>query len=161
MKRRIIVALGALVLPAVLVVGAALATPPSGLQSQLLTRFTVPDGALTVTEGNDKLQLNFKESKDLAVVKATLAADGQTGWHRHPLDSIVVVTAGTLTVSMPAPDGKTCASEQYGQGQAFVHGKDVHNFVAGSGGAEFYVLYVAPVGAALGDFTPPAPEECS
>lgn len=161
MKARITIALGGLAVLAAVVVAGALATPPSGLQSQLLARFTAPDGALTVTEGSNKLQLNFKENLDLAVVKATLQASGQTGWHRHPMDSIVVVTSGSMTVSMPDPSGTQCSSEQYGAGEAFLHVEDVHNFVAGSAGAEFYVLYLAPVGAGLADFGPAAPEACS
>ncbi len=160
MKEKVTLAIVSAVLVGALLAGGALATSPVGLSSSLLARFTVPASALTVNEQNSKLQLNFKDAVDVAVVKATLAAGGQTGWHRHPMDSVVVVTAGSLTVSMPDPSGKRCLSTAYAAGQAFEHTKDVHNFVAGAGGAEFYVLYMAPVGAGLGDFSPPVPEVC-
>ena len=162
MKARITLGLLTAAFVATLVTAGALATGPGpGLSSTLLARFTVGAGTITATDGPNKLQLNFDDTLDLAVVKATLTAGGQTGWHAHPMDSVVAVTQGSLTVSMPDPIGKRCLEREYSQGEAFLHGKDVHNFVGGPSGAEFYVLYMAPVGAALGDFSPPVPEGCA
>jgi quercetin dioxygenase-like cupin family protein len=163
MKAKLILGLVTLVLIAALVAGGALATSPDGLSSSLLARFTVPAGMYNIQDQqSQRLQLHSKESLDIAVVRATLQPGGHTGWHTHPKPSLVVVSSGSLTVSMPDPSGKLCLATEYGQGEAFVHSTDVHRFVAGSAGAEFYVLYMGPLAPLpLADFSPPAPEACS
>jgi hypothetical protein len=77
---------------------AALATPPSGLTSTLLAR-----GSLS---RHDRIQLLAglprlikPRSSDVAMVRATLDPCGTTGWHDHPGPSVVILAAGTLTIS--------------------------------------------------------------
>lgn len=149
----------ALAVIASLVTAVAFATPPSGLTSQLLARGAA--GEFDVRDKTMKLKIQAKEATDVAVVKATLAPGGQTGWHAHPGPSIVVVKSGTLTM-VEAARG-SCHGSTFGAGRAFVHPEEAHNFVnTGAGDAEFYVTYFVPAGAAplLNDVTP-VPPECS
>lgn len=80
-------------------------------------------------------------ASEVAVVKATLAPGGSTYWHGHPGPSVVVVTAGSVTVLEPTADGG-CAAVEYGVGDAFFHGAGNHDFRnPGSVTAEFYITY--------------------
>lgn len=80
-------------------------------------------------------------STEVAVVKASLAPDGYTYWHGHPGPSVVIVTAGQITVLEPAPNG-ACQSRTYGVGDAFFHGIGNHDFRNdGSETAEFMITY--------------------
>jgi hypothetical protein len=75
------------------------------------------------------------------VIKATLTAGGSTYWHGHPGPSVVVVTAGAVTVLDSTAAGR-CASVEYGVGDAFFHGAGNHDFRnLGSVTAEFYITY--------------------
>jgi hypothetical protein len=171
MRKRtaILIALGATVAPAA--VGVALATPPSGLTSELLARGAA--GEFRIHEKSMHLRMDARKATDVALVKATLAPGGSTGWHGHPGPSIVVVKSGTLTMYEPAHDHKTdadddddrsreCTVQSFGPGQAFVHPASVHNFVNESPGtAEFYVAYFVPAGAAPLLRDEPVPPECA
>jgi quercetin dioxygenase-like cupin family protein len=158
MKQRIILGLASSAVLAAIVVATALATPSSGLVGTPLARGAA--GAFDLHDKSQKLKLQAKEPLDVALVRATLSAGGFTGWHGHSAPSLVVVSAGSLTAY--EPDGDTCSVKTYAQGSAFVHGEDAHNFVAGSGGAEFYIVYLLPQGASPApiDVTP-APAACS
>jgi quercetin dioxygenase-like cupin family protein len=157
-KGRIAFGLFGLALLAGLVVGRAVATPPSGLSSTLLARGA--GGEFGLHDKSQKLKLHAKEATDVAVVGATLTAGGQTGWHTHPGPSLVVVKTGSLT--MDEVENGACVSETFGPGRALVHPEHLHNFRnTGTGTLEFYVVYLVPAGAApLADFTPPAPSAC-
>lgn len=157
--------------------GAALATPPSKLTSQLLSRgslaadikLDVPTSRVVTVTQFRKVRGRWQPRKvrqtrivdqslvvcqvaspcDVAVVRATLDAGGFTGWHSHPLPSILVVKAGELTMRMPNAAGQ-CMEHRYAAGQTFVHPSGAHNFVNnGSAQLEFYITYFAPPGAAL------------
>jgi quercetin dioxygenase-like cupin family protein len=159
-----IVSRTAFALPLVVVIGVlfaatALATAPSGLSSQLVARGAA--GEFDIHDKSGKLKLQAKEPLDVAVVNATLAAGGFTGWHAHPGPSIVIVETGTLT--MDEAVGGACVSQSFEAGKAFVHPEDAHNFKnTGAGTLEFTVIYLVPAGAAplLTDVTP-APSPCS
>lgn len=168
-----VIALAAL---APLLAGVALATPPSGLTSELLARSAA--GEFRIHDESMGLDLHARSATDAALVRATLAPGGSTGWHGHPGPSIVVVKTGTLTMYEPggrhdhagddhhayrARQGKRCSVHAFGPGQAFVHPEHVHNFVNHtSAPAEFYVVYLVPAGATplLNDVATP-PSECS
>jgi hypothetical protein len=165
----ILIALGAVVAP--VAVGVALATPPSGLNSQLLARGAA--GEFRIHEKSMRLRMDARQATDVALVRATLDPGGSTGWHGHPGPSIVIVKSGTVTMYEPAhdedadedDDGKEhrqgCAVQSFGPGQAFVHPATVHNFVnSGQDTAEFYVAYFVPAGAAPLLRDEPAPPEC-
>ena len=157
MKGRIAVALVTLATAAVVTVAAAFATPPSGLVGTPLARGAA--GAFDLHDTSQKLKLQAKEPIDVAFVRATLTANGSTGWHGHAAPSLVVVSAGSMTVS-EVHRGE-CVEETYSAGSAFVHSEDAHNFVAGPSGAEFYIAYLLPAGASPApvDVTP-APAAC-
>ena len=158
----------ALALVVALGAGAALATPPFGLTSQLLGRGTA-DG-FRVQDKSQRLQLHAMDPTDIAVVKATLAAPapatttpavpaGSTGWPGHPGPSLVVVSKGMLT--MYERRGRKCHAETFAPGQSFVHPDDMHDFVnTGTDTVEFYVVYFAPAGVSLLR-DEPAPPECA
>jgi quercetin dioxygenase-like cupin family protein len=157
MNRKKKLTIAAAVLLTVLVPGAALATPPSGLTSQLLARGAA--GEFRIEDKTTDIDFKAKIPTDVAMVAATLAPGGFTGWHAHPGPSVVIVKSGTLT--MYEPHDGTCSAESFGPGQAFVHPADVHNFVNnGPDVVEFYVTYFVPAGAAPLLIDAPAPTGC-
>jgi hypothetical protein len=158
--RRTIVVCALVALLVSLGCGAAPATPPSpnpqALRSELLARGAA--GGFAVHDRDIGLQLVTEKPTDLALGKATLVAGGSTGWHGHAGPSIVVVTRGSVT--MREPDGGSCVEHGYGVGQAFAHPRSDHDFVAGPDGAEFFVAYFLPAGAAPTPVDRPAPDAC-
>jgi hypothetical protein len=170
MRKRtgILVVLGAIAAP--VAVGVALATPPSGLTSKLLARGAA--GEFRIHEKSQRLRMDAGKATDVALVEATLAPGGSTGWHGHPGPSIVVVKSGTVTMYEPAHDHEAdgdddddrrggCGVQSFGPGQAFAHPASVHNFVnESSATAEFYVAYFVPAGAAPLLRDEPVPAGC-
>ena len=70
-------------------------------------------------------------------------APGQsTGWHTHPGPNIVMIVTGSFTLI-----DEHCNETQYGPGQGFATGMDVHEAIAGPEGADFYSLYFLPANA--------------
>jgi hypothetical protein len=174
MRRRTVmpVVLGTLVLAGA---GAALATPPSGLKSELLARGNA--GTFRIHDKSMDLKLHAGQSTDVAVVKATLERGGTTGWHGHPGPSIVIVKSGAVEMREPArrhhgdddddehgrDRGPACSVQRFGPGSAFVHPEHEHTFVnVADGVTELYVVYMVPAGAAplLNDVAT-VPSECS
>lgn len=153
-----LIALAAIAPPAV--TGIALATPPSGLTSELLARGGARE--LEIRDRSLDLRLEAEEPTDAAVVRATLEPRGSTGWHGHPGPSLVVVKSGTLTMIQPARGG-TCSIRAFGPGSAFEHPKRVHTFENRTEApVEFYVVYLVPAGAApLLNDVPTVPEQCA
>jgi hypothetical protein len=176
MRRRFL-ALLALSVAAVIGVGVALATPPSGLTPGpphargASSGFRIKDESL-------RLSIRAKSPTDVQVVSAKLAVGGFTGWHRHNGPSIAIVKTGQITMYAPASgrrgddddedddeDGESaagCASTVVNAGQAFVHPKGAHNFVnTAAGETEFYIVYFLPTAASPApiDVTP-APAGC-
>ena len=140
---------------------AALATPPSGLTSTLLAR-----GSLS---RHDRIQLlagltqHIKpRSSDVAMVRATLDPGGTTGWHDHPGPSVVILAAGTLTISEAKGRGCRVTRVSAAAGQkAFFHPDDVHRFDnKGKTVAEFYITYFAPTATPLLIDVPDPPPGC-
>ena len=80
-----------------------------------------------------------------AVLQHLHFAPGQsTGWHTHPGPNIVVIVTGSFTLR-----DEHCIETQYGPGQGFATGLDVHEAVAGPEGADFYSLYFLPADASV------------
>lgn len=145
-------------LAALAAVAAALATTSSGLVGTPLSRGAA--GELTIHDKSQKLKVQAKESMDVALVKATLTPNGYTGWHGHSGPSILIVKTGSLSVYELR--GAECDVQTYGEGKAFVHSEDAHNFVAGPEGAEFYIVYLLPEAASPAPIdVSPAPAACS
>ena len=124
-----------------LTAGAALATHlSSGLSSTVLAR-----GGWDRAERTQLLAALAGQGKaaqsEVAVVRASLTPGGYTFWHGHPGPSVVVVTAGVVTVVEPAAGGG-CDERDYGAGKAFFHGAGNHDFRnLGTTTAEFYITY--------------------
>ena len=152
------------------VAGVALATPPSGLTSELLARGAA--GQFRIHDESMGLKMEARRDTDVAVVKATLAPGGTTGWHGHPGPSIVIVKTGTLTMREGGhghhhghshSGWRRCSEQTFAAGTSFVHPEHEHEFVNDSDvAAEFYVVYLVPAGATplLNDVATP-PRECS
>jgi hypothetical protein len=171
MRRRTasLIVLGALAVPAA---GVALATPPSGLTSQLLARGGA--GELRIHDHATGVHMHARRPIDVAVVQATLKPGGFTGWHRHPGHSIVVVKTGAVTMYEPGRRHRhdhgeaagrrgRCSAQTFSAGSAFVHPSGEHNFVnETSVDTEFYVVYLVPAGAApLLTDVPTPPSKCT
>jgi hypothetical protein len=135
---------------AVTVVGAVAATHTSiGLSSSLLGRGSW-DRSMLGEFASELGDVHRYGESTVAVVRASLAANGTTDWHGHPGPSVVVVTAGTLRVIEPAPGGG-CIQHDYQAGDAFFHAEGAHTFVNPSSTvqADFLVTYFAPAGPLL------------
>lgn len=116
--------------------GRALATTPNGYKSTLLAmgRFgeidvfsSLPRGFKA--EGTEQLWKSLQKtegSSDLYIQSNVWAPGGSTGWHSHPGNSLIIVTAGTVTdYEGHDPD---CKPHVYTKGMGFVDpgGDHVH-----------------------------------
>lgn len=134
-------AFGVAATAAVLSAGVALAThQASGLTSTLLAR-----GGWDRSERTEFLtamgRQGAADASEVAVVRASLAPGGYTYWHGHPGPSVVVVTAGAVTV-LEATAGGGCESRTYQVGDAFFHEPGNHDFRnLGTATAELYITY--------------------
>jgi quercetin dioxygenase-like cupin family protein len=139
MRRAILlVAAGVTVLLALVVVGAALATTPSGQTSTLTTRATL--GMFEAK--NDGIKVKSPErSADVAVVKVVLEPGGHTGWHHHPGVGLASVASGAVTVY-----DEECGSTVYEAREGFLESGDEPMIVRNEGSvtAEFYVTFIIP-----------------
>jgi hypothetical protein len=114
-----------------------------------------------IHDHSSHFKLKAGQPIDVAIVGAQLHADGQTGWHTHPADSIVSVQAGAPELIMQTTRRGRCVERTFEAGEAFVHPAGPHNFRNSSPDKplNFGVAYFVPVGATL--LTPaPAPEAC-
>jgi len=117
----------------------ALATPASGFVGTTLAtgRFgdidvfnhSTPTSS-TAHQGEHDIWLSSQKTKgssDLYVQNNTWQPGGSTGWHTHPGHSLIVVTAGTVTVY--EGDDPDCKPTVYTPGMGFVDpgGDHVHN----------------------------------
>jgi quercetin dioxygenase-like cupin family protein len=135
---------------AICVAAVALATPGSGVLSNVVSRSTVgpfhvkskdkPDGSFDV-------HLHSKGDSDVVTQTVTFAPGGHSGWHNHPGPAIVSVKSGTLTFY--EADDPTCTPLVFPAGTGFVEaGGHVH--IARNEGGEnltLNVTYIVPVGA--------------
>ncbi len=108
--------------------GTALATTAEGYKSTLLAlgRFGEIDAFSSLPhglngEGNEQLWQSMQKTKgasDVYVQSNVWAPGGSTGWHSHPGDSLIIVTAGTVTdYEGHDPD---CKPHVYKTGTGFV-----------------------------------------
>jgi quercetin dioxygenase-like cupin family protein len=156
MKRAIVlVAVGVTVLA--LVVGAALATPPSGATTTLLVRATLGK----FEEHNQGIEVESKQrSADLAIVRVVLEPGGSTGWHHHPGVGPAAVKSGTVTFY-----DADCDKTVYTAGEGFFESHDEPMLVRNRGDrkAVFYVAFIIPTstppdGLRIDD---PQPKDCN
>lgn len=129
----------------------ALATPGSGVVSNIISRATVAD-ALNVKFKNQfadfEMKLQTKGPTDFISQQVVFAPGGTSGWHSHAGPALVSVTSGTATFY--EADDPSCSPIVVPAGTAFVEqGEDVH--IARNEGTTnlvFNILYITPVGAA-------------
>jgi quercetin dioxygenase-like cupin family protein len=137
MRRAILlVAVGVTVLA--LVVGAALATPPSGATTTLLVRATLGK----FEEQNQGIEVESeRRSADLAIVRVVLEPGGSTGWHHHPGVGPAAVSSGTVTFY-----DADCDKTVYTAGEGFFESHDEPQLVKNRGDrkAVFYVAFIIP-----------------
>jgi hypothetical protein len=90
----------------------------------------LPDTSQDGHDGHERHHKNVwlswqktKGSSDVYVQSNVWAVGGSTGWHTHPGHSLIVITAGTVTVY--EGDDPECKPTVYTQGMGFVdHGGD-------------------------------------
>lgn len=140
-------------------VGTALATPGSGFAA--VQQWKAAFGELDVkTHSKDhRLKLVTKDASDVYVTRNAIDAGGQSGWHTHPGPSLILVTAGEVTVY--EGDDPTCTPTRYGAGQGFLDpgDGDVHLIRNETGApAETVAVQFLPVGSTRRIDTPAAPD---
>jgi quercetin dioxygenase-like cupin family protein len=133
--------------------GAALATPPAGIESApILARGVFPERVdlsfkLRATHGRDVIHV--KDAAQTVVQQIRLAAGGHTGWHSHHGPVVVVVQQGELT--FVENENGTCVERTYSAGQAFVDPGGGHVHLAratGTATTELWATYFdVPPGA--------------
>ena len=106
--RKRLIGLSMIATALVMAVGAAVATPGSGVTS-------VPHASGQI---NDRVRLRQGPGETTVVADVTLTPDGTTGWHSHPGRTLVLVTAGEFTLYRNR-DGR-CRTHTYEAGEGFV-----------------------------------------
>lgn len=117
--------------------GNLLATPSSGFSGTTIAKgrfgnIDVSNYLVREPEGSKRrkdLWLSLQRTRgasDLYVQDNVWAPGGSTGWHTHPGHSLIIVTAGTVTVY--EGDDKSCTPTEYTAGMGFVDegGHHVH-----------------------------------
>jgi quercetin dioxygenase-like cupin family protein len=109
----------------------------------------VPTGTLAGQTGVNVLSvdaftraINQAHGTNSVLQHVRFAAGQSTGWHAHPGPNIVLVVAGSLTLT-----DEHCNVTTYGPGEGFATGIDVHQAVAGPDGSDFYTFYLLPADA--------------
>jgi quercetin dioxygenase-like cupin family protein len=155
MMRRalLLVAVGVTVLA--LVVGAALATPPSGATTTLLVRATL--GKFKAKNDGIKVKSN-QGSADVALVKIELEPGGHTGWHHHPGVGLASVASGAVTFY-----DEECGTTVYEAGEGFLESGDEPMLVRNEGSVDavFYVTFIVPTETTALRIDDSQPEGCN
>jgi hypothetical protein len=101
------------------------------------------------------------DGTDAFIQHVRLGANVATGWHTHPGPAIVTVVQGSVTYE--DAEANKCIDATYAAGEGFVDRGfgHVHRAIAGSEGADFYVVYLLPPGSATHVIPASAPAECS
>jgi quercetin dioxygenase-like cupin family protein len=154
MRRAILlVAVGVTVLA--LVVGAALATPPSGATTTLITRATL--GKFEAENKGIELE-SERASADIAIVRVVIEPGGSTGWHHHPGVGPASVKSGAVTFY-----DAQCHKTVYKAGEGFLESHDEPMLVRNQGSvkAVFYVTFIVPTETTELRFDDPKPKGCN
>jgi quercetin dioxygenase-like cupin family protein len=121
-----------------LVVGAALATPPQGATTTLITRATL--GKFEAKNQGIKVE-SERRSADLAIARVVIEPGGSTGWHHHPGVGPAAVKSGAVTFY-----DEDCEKTVYRAGEGFLESHDEPMLVRNKGNvkAVFYVAFIIP-----------------
>jgi hypothetical protein len=151
--------------------GQLMATPPAGFTGATLAlgrfqafevenHFAAPEDQRTAAEGGWESMQKTEGASDVYVQSNVWQPGGTTGWHSHPGHSLILVTAGTLTVYDGADPN--CTPHTYTQGMGFVDpGGDHVHIIRNEGSVEARTtaVQVIPAGAAR-RIDAPAPGTC-
>ena len=154
-RATLLVAVGVTVLLALIVVGAALATPPLLQTSSVVTRATLGE----FKAKNEGIAVKSqRRSADIAVVKIVLEPGGHTGWHHHPGVGLASVASGAVTFY-----DEECNTTVYETGEAFLESHDAPMLVRNEGSvtAEFYVTFIVPTETTALRIDDNQPEGCN
>ena len=154
--RRALVLVAVGVTALALVVGVALATPPSGVATTLLTRATLGE----FKAKNDGIKVkSVRGSADSAIVKVVIEPGGSTGWHHHP--GVVMVSVKSGAVSEYHQD---CHKTVYKAAKGFVEGNGEVHVARNEGNVDavLYATFLIPTGTPPEKLTiaDPQPENC-
>lgn len=141
---------------------AALATPGSGVVSNVVSRATAADAFNVKFKNQDadfKVKLQTKGPSDFITQTVAFAPGGTSGWHSHSGPALVSVKSGTATFY--EADDPSCSPVVVPAGTVFIEqGEDVH--IARNEGTTdlvLNILYITPVGAPQ-RVDQPAPGNC-
>jgi hypothetical protein len=173
MRQRITWAFAAAIVVAAAWAGTLRATPASGFSGKTLWtgHFAAMHLKNQVRQYDWESELETEGSSDLFVQSNTWAAvgdpnfpdGGSTGWHTHPGFSLIMVTAGTVTVY--DGDDPSCTPHYYSQGSSFVDPGGGHVHLIRNDGKEVaqtvaVQLIPTAAGAAGRRIDAPAPGNC-
>jgi quercetin dioxygenase-like cupin family protein len=151
----------AVVVSAATYAGTLLATPASGFVGTTIAVGRLPEIDVmnhVVTKSSDpadprkQVWLSLQKTKglsDLYVQSNVWAAGGTTGWHTHPGQSLITVTAGAVTAY--EGDDPSCTPQVYTVGMSFVDPGGNHVHVLRNEGAveaRTIAVQLVPAGAA-------------
>jgi quercetin dioxygenase-like cupin family protein len=122
----------------VVVVGAALATPPKDATTTPLTRATLGK----VEANNDGIEVESeRHSADIASAKVVIEPGGSIGWHHHPGVTLVSIASGTVTGY-----DHNCEKSVHKAGEGFVESHDAVHVVRNNGNenAVLYATFIVP-----------------
>jgi quercetin dioxygenase-like cupin family protein len=141
----------------VLVVGVALATPPKGATTTVLTRATFG----TFAEQNSGVKVKSKQGEaDLVMAKQVIEPGGVSGWHHHPAVSFFLVKSGSVTAY-----DKNCKKTVYKAGEGFIESSAHPGLVRNQGkvDAVVYATHIIPTKTTEEGFRidDPQPKNCN
>ena len=147
-------------------VGNVFATDASGFSATTIARGRFDDIDVmnhSFPEGFDRPWISIQKAKgpsDLFVQSNVWIVGGTTGWHTHPGHSLIIVTAGTVTVY--ESDDPDCTPHVYTAGMGFVdRGGDHSHLVRNEGDVEARTVAVQLVPAdATRRISVDGPEAC-
>jgi quercetin dioxygenase-like cupin family protein len=142
---------------ALIVVGAALATPSSGvIGGPVLARasFVDPVDLKFKISGHEAGReiVQVQKARETVVQQIVIGPGGNTGWHTHPGPAVVMIKQGELTVY--SSEDPHCEGQTYRAGEAFVDPGQGHIHLARNlsmtENTEVWVTYFdVPIGGAF------------
>jgi quercetin dioxygenase-like cupin family protein len=156
MRRTILLVVLGVSTLALVVGGAALATPPKDATTTVLTRATFG----TFAHQNSGVKVKSKPGEaDVAIAKQVIEPGGSSGWHHHPAVSFFLVKSGSVTAY-----DEECKKTVYKAGKGFIESSAHPGLVRNQGkvDAVIYATHIIPTktteeGYRIGD---PQPKNC-
>ena len=102
-------------------VGAALATPSSGIVSAIIVAraaFVDPVDLKFKTKAGHQEVIKASDLLETVMQQIVIGPGGSTGWHSHPGPVVVLIKAGEFTFY--SSEDLTCTPRTYSAGQAFI-----------------------------------------